>query len=43
MILTDAIIKEASKYIGCKEERSNRGVCVDAILSLYSEKLTADA
>ena len=43
MILTKAILKEAEKWLGCKETRNNRSECVDAIQKLYNNKTTADA
>ena len=43
MILTKAILKEAEKWLGCKETSSNRSVCVDEIQKLYNNKVTADA
>jgi hypothetical protein len=43
MILTRAILKEAEKWLGCKETSNNRSDCVDAIKLLYNNKISANA
>ena len=43
MILTRAILKEAEKWLGCSETKSNRSFCVDEIQMLYNNKITAEA
>jgi hypothetical protein len=43
MILTKAILLEAEKWLGCKEESKNRSACVDEISRLYNDKVSSDA
>ena len=43
MILTKAILKEAEKWLGCKETSNNRSACVDEIQKLYNSKITSEA